>query len=139
MGFGDFYNEYFGLPKGIIPNKKWKKDVYKESWQMGETLNVGIGQGFLLVTPLELAVMTANIANMGKMVTPNIIKSINGEGVYNNMIFNRKTMLENDHISLVKKGMFSVMNSPKGTAWKSRVNDKSYLLSGKTGTSQVES
>ena len=137
LGFGDFYNEYFGKPNGIIPNKKWKKSKFNESWQKGETLNVGIGQGFLLVTPLELAVMTSNIANMGKMITPNIIKSINGQDINNDMITSENGKLINSHLAVVKQGMFKVINNPKGTAWKSRIDDNEYLMGGKTGTSQV--
>ncbi len=137
LGFGKFHNEYFGKSKSIIPNKKWKKEVYNEKWQKGETLNVGIGQGFLLVTPLELAVMTANISNMSNLITPNIIKSIDGNEVNNNLTINSKSNLINNHLSVVKKGMFKVVNNPKGTAFKSRINDINYQISGKTGTSQV--
>ena len=137
LGFGNFYNEYFGKSNGIIPDKKWKKSKFNESWQKGETLNVGIGQGFLLVTPLELAVMTSNIANMGKMITPNIIKSVNGQDINNEMITSENGKLISSHLAVVKQGMFKVMNNPKGTAWKSRIDDNEYLMAGKTGTSQV--
>ena len=137
FGFGKYHNEYFGEPNGIIPNKKWKKAVHNKKWQKGETLNVGIGQGFLLVTPLELAVMTACISNMGNMIAPNIIKSIDGNEVSNQLTINLNENLFNEHLSIVKKGMFKAVNNPKGTAWKSRINDSNYKLSGKTGTSQV--
>lgn len=137
LGFGSYYNEYFGKSYGVVPNKKWKKEVYNEKWQKGETLNVGIGQGFLLVTPLELAVMTANISNIGNIISPNIIKSIDGTEVNNNLTINSKFDFDNDYLSIVKRGMFKVVNSPKGTAWKSRVNDRNFEISGKTGTSQV--
>ena len=136
LGFGNFYNEYFGKPNGIIPNKKWKKKQYNEKWHKGETLNVGIGQGFLLVTPLELALMTSNIA-MGKLINPNIINAINGESINNDLIVNEDNELNKDHLLIIKKGMFKVLNNSKGTAWKSRVKDKNYLIAGKTGTSQV--
>ena len=137
LGFGNYYNEYFGKSYGIIPNKKWKREVYKEKWQKGETLNVGIGQGFLLVTPLELALMTANIVNMENIIRPNIIKSIDGNEVNNNLKINSKYDFNKEHLSIVKKAMFQVVNSPKGTAWKSRINDSNFKISGKTGTSQV--
>ena len=136
LGFGEFYNDYYGIPKSIIPDKKWKKENFNEKWQKGETLNVGIGQGFLLSTPLELAIMTANIINKGNLIKPNIVKSISGEKVDDNKLAVRSNF-KLEHLDIIKKAMYQVINSPKGTAWKSRVNDKDFNISGKTGTSQV--
>ncbi len=136
LGFGEYYNDYYGISKSIIPDKKWKKDNYNEKWQKGETLNVGIGQGFLLSTPLELAIMTANIINKGNLIKPNIVKSISGEKVDNDKLTVRSNF-KLEHLDIIKKAMYQVINSPKGTAWKSRVNDKDFNISGKTGTSQV--
>ena len=136
LGFGEFYNDYYGVSKSIIPDKKWKKDNFNEKWQKGETLNVGIGQGFLLSTPLELAIMTANIINKGNLIKPNIVKSISGEKVDNDKLTVRSNF-KLEHLDIIKKAMYQVINSPKGTAWKSRVNDKDFNISGKTGTSQV--
>ena len=136
LGFGEFYNDYYGISKSIIPDKKWKKDNFNEKWQKGETLNVGIGQGFLLSTPLELAIMTANIINKGNLIKPNIVKSISGEKVDNDKLTVRSNF-KLEHLDIIKKAMYQVINSPKGTAWKSRVNDKDFNISGKTGTSQV--
>ncbi len=135
LGFGKFYNDYYGIPKSIIPNKEWKKNKFNESWQKGETLNVGIGQGFLLSTPLELAIMTGNIINNGNILRPNIIKSIANENINNKAIKASNFKLE--HLNIVKNSMFKVINSPKGTGWKSRVTDKDFYIAGKTGTSQV--
>jgi penicillin-binding protein 2 len=135
LGFGKFYSDYYGIPKSIIPNKKWKKDNFNENWQKGETLNVGIGQGFLLSTPLEIAIMTGNIINEGNTINPNIIKSISGELQSNNIVKGKDFKLK--HLDIVKNAMYKVINSPKGTAWKSRVTDKDFYLAGKTGTSQV--
>ena len=136
LGFGEFYDDYYGISKSIIPDKKWKKDNFNEKWQKGETLNVGIGQGFLLSTPLELAIMTANIINKGNLIKPNIVKSISGEKVDNDKLTVRRNF-KLEHLDIIKKAMYQVINSPKGTAWKSRVNDKDFNISGKTGTSQV--
>ena len=136
LGFNSYYDDFFGKPKSIIPNKKWKKEKYNERWQKGETLNVGIGQGFLLSTPLELAIMTANLINKGKIISPNIIKFISGE-VKKDISINKKNNFSIDHLNIIKKGMFKVINSPKGTAWKSRTNDEEFIIAGKTGTSQV--
>ena len=136
LGFGKYYDDYYGIPKSIVPNKKWKKDNYNESWQKGETLNVGIGQGFLLSTPLELAIMTGNIINDGNIISPNIIKSISGENIKNN-ILNKANNFNIEHLNIIKNAMYKVMNSPKGTAWKSRTSDEDFQIAGKTGTSQV--
>ena len=81
--------------------------------------------------------MTSNIANMGKMITPNIIKSVNGQDINNEIITSKNGKLISSHLKVVKQGMFKVMNDPKGTAWKSRIDDNEYLMAGKTGTSQV--
>ena len=136
LGFGSYYDEYFGVPKSIVPNKKWKSDNYNENWQKGETLNVGIGQGFLLSTPLELAVMTANLINGGKIIRPNIIKFLPGYSILDVPI-TKYNNFKLEHLSIIKDAMFKVVNTSKGTAWKSRTLDKDYSISGKTGTSQV--
>ena len=132
LGFGQYYDDYYGIPKSIVPNKKWKKDNYNESWQKGETLNVGIGQGFLLSTPLELAIMTGNIINNGNIISPNIIKSISGENIKNNNV-NKGNNFNIEHLNIIKNAMYKVMNSPKGTAWKSRITDEDFEIAGKTG------
>ncbi len=115
--------------KGIIPSKKWKKNTLGESWYAGETLISGIGQGFVLTSPFQLAVMTSIIASDGKIVEPTILKSKNI-----NFKTNSKYL---DEIKIVKKAMFNVVNVNKGTAFKSRLQDVKF--SGKTGTSQVRS
>ena len=136
LGFGSYYDEFFGVSKSIIPSKKWKKNNFNKKWQKGETLNVGIGQGFLLSTPLELAMMTANLINGGKVTIPSIIKSLSGDKIKQETI-NKNKNFEKEHLEVIKKGMFNVVNSIKGTAWKSRSIDKKFHISGKTGTSQV--
>ena len=136
LGFGSYYDEYFGVSKSIVPNKKWKKNLYNEKWQKGETLNVGIGQGFLLVTPIELAIMTANLINGGKIIKPKIVKPFSVENLSANTLveFNNFKI---EHLNIIKDSMYKVVNSSKGTARKSRSNDKDFSISGKTGTSQV--
>ncbi|MFP6779281.1 MAG: penicillin-binding protein 2 [Alphaproteobacteria bacterium] len=136
LGFGEFYNDYYGIPKSIIPDQKWKKENFNEKWQKGETLNVGIGQGFLLSTPLELAIMTGNIINNGNTIKPNIIKSISGEKSLDSTMM-EESSFKKEHLNIVKRAMYKVVNAPKGTAWKSRVKDQNFDISGKTGTSQV--
>ena len=113
--------------KGIIPTKKWKKNEIGDSWYAGETLIAGIGQGFVLTNPLQLAVMTSIIASNGKRIKPTIIKG------------NKEVFLINEkyskQIKIIKEAMFKVVNENKGTAFKSRLKDVKF--SGKTGTSQV--
>ena len=136
LGFGSYYDDFFGISNSIVPNKKWKNDNFNEKWQKGETLNVGIGQGFLLSTPLELAMMTGNLINGGKIIRPNIIKSLlPNSNVVEFPIRNNNFKIE--HLNIIKGAMFDVVNTRKGTAWKSRSHDKDYSISGKTGTSQV--
>ena len=136
LGFGSYYDEYFGVSKSIVPNKKWKKNLYNEKWQKGETLNVGIGQGFLLATPIELAIMTANLINGGKIIKPKIVKAFSVDNLSANPLveFNNFKI---EHLNIIKDSMYKVVNSSKGTARKSRSNDKDFSISGKTGTSQV--
>jgi len=113
--------------KGIVPSKKWKKTTLGESWYAGETLISGIGQGFLLTSPFQLAVMTSIIASNGKIVEPTIVK---------NKSANFKTHDKySKEIKIIKKAMFKVVNENKGTAFKSRLEDIKFA--GKTGTSQV--
>jgi len=113
--------------KGIIPSKKWKKSTIGESWYAGETLISGIGQGFVLTNPFQLAVMTSIIAANGKMIQPTILKS-NGVSFKTNKKYSKE-------IKIIKKAMFKVVNENKGTAFKSRLEDIKFA--GKTGTSQV--
>ena len=114
--------------KGIIPTKKWKKNKMGESWYAGETLIAGIGQGFVLTNPLQLAVMTSIIASDGKNIKPTLIKNQN-----NNFEKSNKYLSE---IQIIKKALFKVVNESRGTAYSSRLEDIKFA--GKTGTSQVK-
>ncbi len=130
FGLGEKFD--FGFEnekKGLIPNKKWKKEKYNESWYAGETLIAGIGQGYVLTTPLQLAIMTARIATNGKKVTPRIFKNNENQKFEN-------IKLDSSHLKLIQQAMFKVVNEQKGTAFKNMSNEFKY--SGKTGTSQVK-
>ena len=130
FGLGQIYpTKISNQKKGIIPSKKWKKDNLNESWYGGETLIAAIGQGFVLVTPLQLAVMTSRIASGGKKILPSILN--------NNDLINFEAMTEySKEIKVIQKAMFKVVNEKKGTANKSK--SKNFAFSGKTGTSQVK-
>ena len=132
LGLGQSYDlPLTGLSKGFMPSKKWKKERFGTSWLVGDTLNVGIGQGFSLATPLQLAVMTARLAS-GKQITPNLIRGPNIAPAEPKPISIRKTTLD-----AIRKGMFDVLNEKEGTAFNFRSTDETFSIAGKTGTSQV--
>ena len=119
---------------GVIPDKAWKMKRFKQPWYLGETVIAAIGQGYDLVTPLQVARYTALMAT-GNLVTPRVAKRIDGVDV--NMTskpiaFNPKS------ISEVRKGMYDVCNTPGGTAYR-LMHDLPVVVAGKTGTSQVTS
>ena len=122
------YNEQ----KGIIPDKEWKLKRYGEKWQQGETVIAGIGQGYVQVTPLQLAVMTSRVANGGYAVTPSFTKlSLKEKAKI------KKLPISSKNIEIVKQGMFEVVNGANGTASSSAFNVNGAKMSGKTGTTQV--
>tara|TARA_Y100001933_G_scaffold187007_1_gene185976 strand:+ start:1359 stop:3278 length:1920 start_codon:yes stop_codon:yes gene_type:complete len=123
-----------GVSKGLIPTKSWKKVYKKETWFTGDTLNSGIGQGFILSTPIQIAIMTARIAT-GLEINPFLIKAIDGRPVKNNK--QQSLEISERSLNLIRKAMFGVVNNKKGTAFDSRVIDENKLFAGKTGTSQV--
>ena len=124
-----------GEKDGLVPNKSWKRKHLKQSWKIGETMITGVGQGFLTATPMQLAVMTAIFANDGKKIFPSIFKDLNRPGGVENEIFTRQTINQKKFFSLIKSGMFSAVNKPFGTAFKSKINNP--IFAGKTGTVQV--
>ncbi len=146
------YAKFFGLGeksgislpreiKGLIPTKEWKLKKSKQEWQLGETLSCIIGQSFVLTTPLQLAMSFAAIANGKTLYRPYLIKEIfNNTGeivkkpkpeIIKEFEISKKTL------DIVKRGLYEVANSPKGTAfW---YKGFGLQLAGKTGTSQVVS
>jgi penicillin-binding protein 2 len=124
------------LKSGLIPDKAWKQKSYDESWQVGDSLNSAIGQGYVLATPLQLAVMAARLAS-GKGIHPRLIRARGGVPVP--VAEPSDLGLRPEHLALVRGGMFDVVNSRRGTARRSRIADKTNAMAGKTGTSQVRS
>jgi len=129
-----------GERSGILPSKSWKKINRNEPWYKGETLNTGIGQGFMTSSPLQLATATAALANKGQLLKPILLKNTQASG--QSMIAIKKEMGTQIPIRDIKNwetvidGMRQVIYSPKGTA--RRLNKKlTYTLAGKTGTAQV--
>jgi len=101
---------------------------------VGDTLNVGIGQGYSLASPLQLTVMASRIAS-GENTNPSILKPTNQEVSHSQV--NKKVEIKADILKAIRKGMFDVLNDKEGTAYKYRTIDQQKMIAGKTGTSQV--
>ncbi len=123
-----------GVARGLNPSRDWKKSVRGESWVVGDTVNVSIGQGFVLTSPLQLAVMTARLAS-GRSIMPRLVKSING--VEQPLTPAPDLGCDPAHLREVQEGMYAVSNHRRGTAYRSRIIEDGLRLAGKTGTSQV--
>ncbi len=121
---------------GLMPTREWKKKARDKPWHRGETLIVGIGQGYLLTTPLQLAVMTARLANpSGAAVTPRLTKAIGGRPVAGTEM--APLGIQPANMELVRDGMNRVVNHPTGTAQRSKTGIEGFDMAGKTGTVQV--
>ena len=125
----DLPNEFIG----IVPSRTWKKRKYNRSWNVGETLNMSIGQGDFLVTPLQIAQYTALMAT-GLLPTPHFAKDI-GEDSYEGQLNDVLNEEEKKKLPIIQRAMYDVCNHKKGTA-SHYVNSK-VTIAGKTGTAQV--
>jgi penicillin-binding protein 2 len=123
-----------GIAQGLAPTMQWKRRNRGEDWVVGDTLNASIGQGFVLASPLQLAVMTARLAT-GRIIEPSVVRSV--DGVPRNGGAAPELGISPDHIDIVHRAMWQVNNDRRGTAFGSRVMEETYLTAGKTGTSQV--
>ncbi|MEL7012711.1 MAG: penicillin-binding protein 2 [Pseudomonadota bacterium] len=123
---------------GLAPTKDWKIVNRGSQWVIGDSVNAAIGQGFVLASPLQLAVMTARLAT-GRAILPNLVKSVGG--VAKPARVQNKTAgsleLNENHLRAVRRAMFDVSNNRRGTAYSSRVISDEHRIAGKTGTSQV--
>ena len=142
---------------GVVPNTKWKKKFIGQNWYIGETLHSGIGQGYFQSTPIQLCLMTAQIANGGFKIKPRIIvdeknnklKSFMKYKIKNPNETLPKNLLEEnfkltplfnnqEHINLIKDAMFSSSNEPGGTSYRHRFENPKFVFAGKTGSSQIK-
>ena len=150
-------NLYIDEKNGIVPSTKWKKQYLEQSWYLGETIITGIGQGYIQTTPLQLCLMTAQLANGGYKIKPKIIyeEDISFEEIKQKIVNESKdiskiNILESKEIKPYQKlynnpknikfvldAMFASTNEKYGTSYKSRHEDLKYQFAGKTGTSQV--
>lgn len=117
---------------GLVPDKEWKRARFDQSWQVGESLIAAIGQGYLLATPLQLAVMTARLVNGGWPVRPTL-KAVGHTGEAAEPDLD----LAPSSLALVRKAMEGVTTEPSGTAVAAQIADEHLRMGGKTGTSQV--
>lgn len=122
------------VSKGLAPTMNWKLETKGSEWLRGDTVNVAIGQGYVLASPLQLAVMSARLAT-GKMIKPRLVKSING--VEEPVEPAESLGINENLLRLVRKAMYAVSNSNRGTAYRSRIIEDAFKMAGKTGTSQV--
>jgi len=159
---------YSNEKKGLVPDTKWKKNVLGKGWVIGETLITGIGQGYFQTTPLQLCLMTAQIANGGYRIYPRITVNEEDEKIediklqieknYKNHNETKKGITEAteqvfsfikekrhealyrnpENIKFVQNAMFVSTNEVRGTSYSSRIKDPKYQFAGKTGTSQVK-
>jgi penicillin-binding protein 2 len=134
-----------GEPSGLVPSREWKRERKGVSWYPGDSLNTGIGQGYMLVTPLQLGVVTATLANRGKRIEPRIVgrleHSLNGD---NDSAVSQLHGAELGQVNASSKSfdtiidaMTAVVAHPRGTAHRSAGLNAEYTMAGKTGTAQV--
>lgn len=119
---------------GLTPTKQWKLETQKADWVIGDTLNAGIGQGYVLASPLQLAVMVSRVAT-GRNILPRLVKAIDGSE--QPILGGESLGLDPAHLASVRAGMTAVVNDEQGTAYGSRVIEETARMAGKTGTSQV--
>ena len=121
---------------GLVPNTLWKKNILGKNWLLGETIITGIGQGYIQTTPIQLCLMTAQIANGGYKIYPKIVLNQNDEDIEKDKF---EPLVQNSkNIRMVQEAMFSSTNEVRGTSYKSRINNPKYQFAGKTGTAQVK-
>ena len=124
---------------GLIPTRAWKEGLYKKPWAQGDTLVAGIGQGFVLSTPLQLAVMTARMVNGGRAIDPHLVRDrVEGRSLLARADAAAPSLgIPPAHLTLMLKAMSGVVNDPRGTAFRARIEEPEFAMGGKTGTSQV--
>jgi penicillin-binding protein 2 len=124
--------------KGLIPTSQWKLQRFGIPWQPGETISVAIGQGYVLVTPLQMAGLISAVFNGGYLYRPSVISWV---GMENKRVYQfapkitGRINVKEQNLALIRNALIGVVNEARGTGTKSRL--KTFVLAGKTGTSQV--
>lgn len=135
FGFGESSDLFMNESKGILPDKKWKLGQKGEFWFKGDTINMGIGQGYILATPLQIALAYSALINGGKLISPRIVQSIEGKETE---FVSEKIEIKNiKNLEYIKQSLISVVESKTGTA--KNIYDPKLRIAGKTGTAQVKS
>ena len=137
FGIGDWMNnDFFSGRKGLLPKADYYNNYYgKNNWNSSTIISMSIGQGELLITPIQLANVSAIIANRGFFYTPHIIKTIENElSIDSNFINKKFCSIDEEHFKYVIEGMFDVVNSKNGTAYNPEI--ERFNICGKTGTAQ---
>lgn len=135
FGFGKSSDLFINESQGILPDKKWKLGQKGEFWFKGDTINMGIGQGYILATPLQIALAYSALINGGKLISPRIVQSIDGEEIE---LVSEQIKIKNiKNLDYIKESLISVVESSTGTA--KNIYDPKLRIAGKTGTAQVKS
>ena len=135
FGFGKSSQLFKNESEGILPDQKWKLGKKGEFWFKGDTINMGIGQGYILATPLQIALAYSALINGGKLISPRIVESIDGE---EEKFSSKQIDIKNKkNLDYIQEALISVVESDTGTA-KNIFNPK-LRIAGKTGTAQVKS
>jgi penicillin-binding protein 2 len=135
MGFGAPTGiELPGEKSGLVPSREWKEKTYHQAWQQGDTLSVGIGQGYLTVTPLQLAQEVTRIAS-GRALSPRLVHMVGGRAQSRDPA--PAIDFAGDAFARVREGMIAVTNEPGGSAYAWRITEPGFEMAGKTGTAQV--
>ena len=130
FGLGEHYAlGLVGEKTGLVPTEQWKRRTYNQPWQQGDTINVSIGQGYVLATPFQLAIMAARLAT-GMKVMPRLVREVKTPQ------FEQST-IDAKWIELARLGMADVTSAWNGTARAAQIKEVGYEMAGKTGTAQV--
>lgn len=135
LGLGERHDlPLSAISSGLAPDRQWKSEVRGETWRIGDTVNASIGQGYVLASPLQLAIMTARLAT-GRAVQPRLVRAIDGletpSGAGGSLGLNENLLRR------IRASMDDVCNHLRGTAYRSRIVAEGMQMAGKTGTSQV--
>ncbi|RMF40595.1 MAG: penicillin-binding protein 2 [Alphaproteobacteria bacterium] len=122
------------IAEGLMPTKAWKERVHGSPWLIGDSVNAGIGQGYVLASPMQLAIMTARLAT-GRAIVPRLVQSFDDVPVAR--AEPPDLGIPGEHLKYIRDGMRAAVNHRRGTAHAARIADRSLAMSGKTGTSQV--
>ena len=138
FGFGQKTGiQLTGEEEGVLPSRNWKLGRTGDTWFVGDTINLGIGQGYMTATPLQLAVAVSVLATRGKAYKPNIVEKVNTTFIEPELLYQIEIKEERNWKKL-EESMISVIRSWNGTAH-NIYNPEDFLIAGKTGTAQIKS